>query len=248
MAVNRALKIASYNIHKGVSSFNARLVLNKQRDLLRKLAVDIVFLQEVRGEHKRHRSLTLRSQYEFLADSHWSEYAYGKNAIVSNSHHGNAILSKYPIVHWENEDISASKAEQRGLLHCEISIPGWHENLHCICVHFGLISLWRRKQFKALNHRINRMIPRKAPLIIAGDFNDWRLEARSAFTAQQYMQDVFEMVQGKQARTFPSLLPVFKLDRIYARGFRVQYCQVHRGVAAANLSDHLALSADLMRL
>jgi len=245
--VSNTLKIATFNIHKGVSSFNARLVLSRQRELLRNLSADIVFLQEVRGEHKRHRKLTLNSQYEFLADSEWSEYAYGKNAIVSNGHHGNAILSKYPIKYWENEDVSASKIEQRGLLHCEVEIPNWNENLHCICVHFGLLASWRRKQFRALNLRIDRLVPKGAPLIIAGDFNDWKLEARSILPAQQYLQEVFEVMQGKKARTFPSILPMFKLDRIYIRGFKVQHCQVHSGVAMSNISDHSALTASLVK-
>lgn len=245
--MNRTLRIATFNIHKGVSSFNTRLVLSKQRDLVRKLHADIVFLQEVRGEHERHSKLTLNSQYEFLADSIWPDYAYGKNAIVSRGHHGNAILSKYPIVRWENEDVSASVTEQRGLLHCEIAIPNWQQNLHCICVHFGLLSLWRRKQLKALNARIDQLVPPEAPLIIAGDFNDWRQEASSALSVQQHLHEVFKIAHGSYARSFPSLLPMFRLDRIYARGFDIQHCQVHSGVAVANLSDHAALSANLCR-
>lgn len=246
--MGNTLKIASFNIHKGVSSFNARLVLSKQRELLRKLSADIIFLQEVRGEHKRHRNLTLNSQYEFLADSKWPEFAYGKNAVVSGGHHGNAILSKYPIVNWENEDVSASTIEQRGLLHCEMEIPGWSENLHCICVHFGLFALWRRKQLSALNSRIDSLVPKNAPLIVAGDFNDWRLEARSILPPKHYLQEVFEEAHGKKARTFPSILPMFKLDRIYIRGFKVQHCQVHSGVDVANISDHSALTANLIKL
>lgn len=241
------LRIASFNIHKGVSSFNARLVVHKQRGLIRKLNADIVFLQEVRGAHARHSKLMLGSQYEFLADSIWPNYAYGKNAVVYGGHHGNAILSKYPIVNWENENVSANVAEQRGLLHCEIEIPGWHSNLHCICVHFGLLSLWRRKQLKALNARINSIVPKGAPLIIAGDFNDWKQEAASILSVQQHLQEVFKITHGAHARSFPSLLPMLKLDRIYARGFNIDHCQVHSGVAIANLSDHAALTADLIR-
>ncbi|HSR02935.1 MAG TPA: endonuclease/exonuclease/phosphatase family protein [Methylophilaceae bacterium] len=240
------LRIATFNIHKGVSSFNTRLVLHKQRELVRKLHADIVFLQEVRGEHRRHSKLTLNSQYEYLADSIWHNYAYGKNAVISEGHHGNAVLSKYPIVTWENVDVSASHVEQRGLLHCEIEISGWQQNLHCICVHFGLFSAWRRKQLKALNDRINQLVPSDAPLIIAGDFNDWRQEAGSILSEHQHLQEVFKITHGSHARSFPSLLPMFKLDRIYARGFNIQHCQVHSGSQVANLSDHAALSADLI--
>lgn len=246
--MNPVLRIATFNIHKGISSFNTRLVLHKQRDLIRKLHADIVFLQEVRGSHARHSKLTLGSQYEFLADSIWSDFAYGQNAVVSGGHHGNAILSKFPIIKWENEDISASRSEQRGLLHCEIEIPNWNQNLHCICVHLGLFALWRRQQLGALNTRISSLVPENAPLIIAGDFNDWQQKAGDILAEHQHLKEVFKTTHGAHAMSFPSIFPLFKLDRIYARGFEVQQCQVHGGAAFANVSDHTALSARLLRV
>lgn len=245
--MNRTLRIASFNIHKGMSSFNVRLVLHEQRELIRKLHADIVFLQEVRGVHARPHELTLGAQYEFLADNIWPDFAYGQNALRPSGHHGNAILSKFPIMHWDNEDISANISEQRGLLHCVIAIPGWDQHLHCICVHLGLFARWRRQQLAALNGRINSLVPEGAPLIVAGDFNDWRQKAGSIL-AQQHLREVFEVAHGRHARSFPSLLPIFKLDRIYARGFHIQHCEVHGSAAFANVSDHVALSASLVRL
>lgn len=245
---NNTLRIATFNIHKGFSSFNVRLVLPKQRELIRKLNADIVFLQEVSGEHARHSRLTLGSQYEFLADKVWADFAYGQNAVRSSGHHGNAILSKFPITRWENEDISASNIEQRGLLHCEISIPGWDQPLHCICVHLGLFAFWRSRQLGALNARINRLVPKNAPIIIAGDFNDWGQKAGGILAKQQHLREVFEVAHGRHARSFSALMPLFKLDRIYTRGFQVQHCEVHREIAFANASDHAPLSADLLRI
>lgn len=246
--MHNTLRIATFNIHKGVSSFNARLVLHDQRELIRKLHADIVFLQEVRGAHSRHHKLSAGGQYEFLADSIWPEYAYGKNAVRARSHHGNAILSKYPIIRWENEDISASAVEQRGLLHCEMAIPGWSQHLHCICVHLGLFAGWRRQQLTALNRRINSLVPRDAPLIIAGDFNDWRQKAGEILADQQHLREVFESTHGRHARSFPAIFPLFPLDRIYVRGFHVQHSQVHGGTSFAKVSDHAALSASLLKL
>lgn len=246
--MHNTLQIATFNIHKGVSSFNARLVLHKQRELIRILNADVVFLQEVRGAHARHRKLTLGGQHEFLADSIWPDFVYGQNVVTTSGHHGNAILSKFPIMHWANEDISASTSERRGLLHCEIAIPSWDQHLHCICVHLGLFARWRRQQLAALNSHINSLVPRNAPLIIAGDFNDWRQKAGGILAEQQHLKEVFEVAQGKHARSFPSLLPLLKLDRIYTRGFHVQHSQVHGGTLFAKVSDHAALSASLLRL
>jgi endonuclease/exonuclease/phosphatase family metal-dependent hydrolase len=52
---------------------------------------------------------------------------------------------------------------------------------------------------------------------------------------------------GRHSRTFPSVLPLFRLDRIYVRGFKVLATQVHRGAPWSHLSDHLAVSAELER-
>lgn len=250
--MQRTLRIATFNIHKGVTSFNARLVLHEQRELIRRLHADIVFLQEVRGEYAKHQKRFSRwpdeSQHEFLADSIWQDFAYGKNAVYPAGHHGNAVLSKYPITKWENVDISAHSTEQRGMLHCEISIPGWDQPLHCICVHLGLFARWRRRQLFALRSRIEAVVPSQAPLIIAGDFNDWRAKAGQMLAESLHLREVFEQMGGKPARSFPAVLPLFRLDRIYVRGFHVHQAQVHGGTAFARVSDHAALSAILTRL
>lgn len=250
--MQRTLRIATFNIHKGVTHFNARLALHEQRELIRRLQADIVFLQEVRGEYTKHQRRFSRwpqeSQHEFLADSIWQDSAYGKNAVYPAGHHGNAVLSKYPIVKWDNVDISAHSTEQRGMLHCEIAVPGWEQPLHCICVHLGLFARWRRRQLFALRSRIETLVPPQAPLIIAGDFNDWRIKAGQVLAEGLHLREVFEQVGGKPARSFPAMLPLFRLDRIYVRGFQVQGAQVHGGGAFTHVSDHAALSATLTRL
>jgi endonuclease/exonuclease/phosphatase family metal-dependent hydrolase len=172
------LHVATYNIHKGVSQFNRRMVLHELRDRLREVDADIVFLQEVIGRHERHanrfRDWPEGSQYEFLADSVWSEFAYGRNAVYDHGDHGNAILSRFPIVAAENLDVSSHPFESRGLLHCEVRVPATRITLHCVCVHFALYEHGRRQQLHALIERIVELVPDGAPLIVAGDFNDWR--------------------------------------------------------------------------
>lgn len=243
---NRTLRITTFNIHKGVGALNSRLVLHEQRELIRRLHSDIVFLQEVRGSHINHHHSGNGTQHEFLADSVWPEFAYGKNAVYPDGHHGNAILSKFPIIHWENEDVSAHATEQRGILHCEIAVPNWDQPLHCLCVHLGLFSRWRKRQLTAVRKRIETLIPKTAPLIIAGDFNDWRMKA-GPLLHDGHLKEVFEHSAGTPARSFPSMLPMLRLDRIYTRGFHVQQTQVHAGKTYAKVSDHAALSAALTR-
>jgi len=246
------LHIASYNIHKGLSFFNSRMVVHELRDRLKTLNADIVFLQEVQGEHagraSRFNGWPDIPQHEFLAGGAWTDMAYGKNAVYDHGHHGNAILSRFPIMRWENVDISAHIFENRGLLHCELDAPGMDQPLHAICLHLALNEQGRRKQLQQISGHIRDLVPDSAPMIMAGDFNDWRQRAPVYLAHELGLKEVFETVQGRPALSFPAALPLFALDRIYTRGFRVASARVLHGSSWRRLSDHAALSAHLLPL
>ena len=128
-----SLRVATLNIHKGLSQFNRRVVIHELRSSLRALDADIVFLQEVQGLNERHASRFAQwpstPQHEFLAEGQW-EHTYGRNAVYDHGHHGNAILSRFPIRTIGNRDISVHRYEHRGLLHCEIDVPGTDLPVH----------------------------------------------------------------------------------------------------------------------
>ncbi|HSQ81170.1 MAG TPA: endonuclease/exonuclease/phosphatase family protein [Casimicrobiaceae bacterium] len=107
----------------------------------------------------------------------------------------------------------------------------------------GALRARRQFQIRALVERIEATVPHSAPLIIAGDFNDWRSKGDRTLTDALHLTEVFEEVTGRPARTFPALLPVFRLDRIYARGLKVIDAKVHYVTAGARMSDHAALAA-----
>jgi len=96
---------------------------------------------------------------------------------------------------------------------------------------------------RALTERIRESVPADAPLIIAGDFNDWRRKADRTLQDDLGVVEVFEAARGRPARTFPAVMPMFRLDRIYARGLRVVSADVHYAYPLARLSDHAALAA-----
>ena len=62
------------------------------------------------------------------------------------------------------------------------------------------------------------------------------------------MTEVSVSHHGHALATFPSILPMLRLDRIYVRGFKVAAAQVHKGKPWSMLSDHLAVSAELSRV
>ncbi|MFO2464513.1 endonuclease/exonuclease/phosphatase family protein [Pseudomonas sp. 15FMM2] len=238
-------RVLTVNTHKGFTALNRRFILPELREAVRSVAADVVFLQEIHGTHehhpKRYSNWPSMPQYEFLADSIWPQFAYGRNAVYPHGDHGNALLSKFQIIQHDNLDVSQSGHESRGLLHCVLRLPGHTKDLHVICVHLGLREVHRRKQLKLLTERI-REIPEDAPLIVAGDFNDWRQQADLSHAG---LHEVFVQAHGKHARTFPARLPLLRLDRIYVRNVKAHQPQVLSVHPWSHLSDHAPLSVEI---
>ncbi len=240
------LKVLTINAHKGFNAFNRRFILHELRDAVRTTDADLVFLQEVLGNHDRHarryRNWPPMPQYEFLADSIWPQFAYGRNAVYPDGHHGNALLSKFPIIHHENLDVSVQGNEQRGLLHCVLDVPG-HREVHAVCVHLGLREAHRKKQIGLLSDLLDTLND-AAPTIVAGDFNDWRLRA-DAMLAERDLVEAFGWAYGAPARSFPARFPLLCLDRIYVRNATTQHPVVLSTRPWSHLSDHAPLAAEV---
>jgi endonuclease/exonuclease/phosphatase family metal-dependent hydrolase len=261
------IRVATYNIHKGVTGIRGRPRIHDVRLALHSIDADILFLQEVQDRNERllrHRSYPRSTQLDFLATSGYEHRAYGMNAVYPHGHHGNAILSRHPIGHFTNHDISDHMLEKRGLLHAVVKPPGSRgREVHLICVHLGLIKRSRVRQARFLIDFVQHEIPTKAPIIIAGDFNDWQRRVDTLLREELALDEVGVASEPKRfsllnflapwrdrarpsvARTFPSFAPWLTLDRIYVRGFRVLNTEVPRGLAWARRSDHMPLIAEL---
>jgi endonuclease/exonuclease/phosphatase family metal-dependent hydrolase len=242
------LGVLTANIHKGFDLLHRRFVLPQLREAIRGTGADLVFLQEVLGAHsghaRRHAAWPQAPHYEFLADSLWPQFAYGRNAIYPDGHHGNALLSMLPIASHENHDVSVAGHENRGLLHCRLHVPGGERCLHAICVHLGLREAHRRRQLDLLCAHLDAAVPADEPLIVAGDFNDWR-SAGHRRLLRCGLTEVFEASRGRLARSFPVHWPLLPLDRIYVRGLVIVEAGVHSAAPWSRLSDHAVLSARL---
>ncbi len=240
------VRILTLNMHKGFTVFNRRFILPELRDAVHALSTDIVFLQEVHGTHREHAEKFTNwpkvSQYEFLADSMWPEYSYGRNAVYPHGDHGNALLSKYPITRYQNLDVSIGKIEQRGLLHSVLKLPD-NKELHAICVHLGLRENHRKQQLNLLC-KLVESFPEKDPVIIAGDFNDWRVRANKILERVGF-HEAFLTAFGKSAKSFPARWPLLSLDRIYIRNATSQNPQVLHDLPWSHLSDHAPLSVEV---
>ena len=265
------LRVATYNIHKGVTGIRRVPRIHDVRLALRSIDADIVFLQEVQDRNellKHHATYPKTTQLDFLATSGYEHQVYGKNAVYAHGHHGNAILSRHAIRHSTNHDISDHALEKRGMLHAVARFTGEvisrAQDVHLICVHFGLIKRSRLRQAALLSEFVEQEIPKKAPLIIAGDFNDWQRRVDDVLRARLVLDEVaVAQPRGRRtvldrllpwldspssqplARTFPSFAPLLTLDRIYVRGFNVVGMDVPKGLTWARRSDHAPLIAEL---
>lgn len=243
-----AFTLLTLNIHQGFSALNRRFILAELREAVREVSADVVCLQEVLGAHeplsRRHGDWPSTPHYEFIADTLWPEFAYGRNAVYPHGHHGNAVLSKFPIARYLNHDVSIPDTEQRGMLWCVLDVPGRNQQIHTVCVHLGLRESHRQRQLQALCQLIEEEIPAGAPLLVAGDFNDWRQRA-DRILASCNLREAFVATTGRAARTFPARWPLLALDRVYSRNVQVEGVRSLSGRPWSHLSDHTPLLVDV---
>jgi endonuclease/exonuclease/phosphatase family metal-dependent hydrolase len=236
------LRVATYNIHKGVQGIGPtrRLEIHNLALAVEMLDADIICLQEVRAANRREAEYFTRwpelPQADFLAPEGY-EAVYHTNAITRDGEHGNALLSRWPIISSRQQDMSDHRFEQRGLLHVQLQALG--TVMHVIVVHFGLIPASRFRQAIQLRRYIRREVPRDAPLLVAGDFNDWGSRVRSLLR-----RDALQTVEGPRTLTYPSRFPVAQLDQIFARGLQPISLATPRGRVWHRMSDHLPLIAE----
>ncbi|MBF0804988.1 MULTISPECIES: endonuclease/exonuclease/phosphatase family protein [unclassified Neisseria] len=242
--------VTSYNMHKGMSALNRKVQVGSMAEALQSLHSDILFLQEVQGEHRGRRAklpdFPHLPHYDIISERLSFHSSYGKTAAFPERHHGNAILSHMPINTRHNLNISVNKLEQRGVLHCEIWPENWNVPLVCLCAHLNLREPDRLKQYRAIFDYITRQVDPQSPLIIAGDFNDWRYKSTILLGNALNLQEVFVDENGKRPKTFPSRLPVLSLDRIYTRNLEVVGAKIHCSRQWQRLSDHLPLSVKVL--
>ncbi|MBL0420996.1 endonuclease/exonuclease/phosphatase family protein [Ramlibacter sp. AW1] len=240
--MTEVLRVATYNIHKGVQGIGParRLEIHNLGHAIEQLDADVVCLQEVRRLHRAHARYFKRwpelPQAEFLCPEGY-QAVYQTNAVTRHGEHGNALLSRWPVVSHGHEDMSDHRFEQRGLLHVCLQIAD--RPVHVVVVHLGLIAASRVRQVDQLSQFIEREVPRGEPLLVAGDFNDWGAKLRQPMKALG-LRDC----DWQRALTYPSRLPLTQLDYVYARGLKPLNLMIPRGRIWWRMSDHLPLVAE----
>jgi endonuclease/exonuclease/phosphatase family metal-dependent hydrolase len=236
------LRVATYNIHKGVQGLGPvrRLEIHNLAHGVAQFDADLICLQEVRSHHRklaqRFSRWPAQGQADYLVPEGY-EAVYRTNAFTRHGEHGNALLTRWPVQEVGHEDVSDHRFEQRGLLHVKVAVHG--SPVHVLVVHLGLLAGGRERQVQRLGAYLERRVPADDRLVVAGDFNDWGGRLQRPMAALN-----LRTFEGMRLATFPSRLPVLHLDRIYVRGLEPVSAHVPHGKAWARMSDHLPLIAE----
>ena len=229
-------RIVTYNIHR-CRGLDGRTRPDRIAAVLRSIGADIIALQEVvgSGAHGGGHAETIGA-------------ALGMGWVLATARQlrghafGNAVLSRFPIMHHVEHDLSWKTCEPRRLQRVEVAIDG--RTLHMYNVHLGTAILERRHQARRLaNIVLDRHVT--GPKLVLGDFNEWtRGLATTLLTEKLHSIDLRNYLRRR--RTYPGLFPLLNLDHIYYTGHvEVIGIELPRTRLSLVASDHLPLVADI---
>jgi endonuclease/exonuclease/phosphatase family metal-dependent hydrolase len=226
------IKVASYNIHKGIGTDRKR---NPARilNVLGEIDADIVCLQEADLRFGTRASVLPR----FLIEHH-SDYIPVPLDVQHDSMgwHGNAILVKQGIAIESHDIIHIPCLEPRGVVTATLTVGG--VSLSVFGMHLDLSGLWRARQARVIA-ALAAAARSERPTVLMGDLNEWRT---AAGCFREFGRHFALLDPGP---SFPSQRPLGRLDRImHCNRLTVTDCGVHRSVLASAASDHLPVWAE----
>jgi endonuclease/exonuclease/phosphatase family metal-dependent hydrolase len=226
------LNVASYNIHKAVGA-DGRRDPARIAAVIAEIGADILALQEADQRFGKRAGLldleALRRDIGLIAVPTES---------IGDTHgfHGNLLLVRNALVEVVHH-LHLPGFEPRGALMTDLQIAG--QPLRVISAHLGLLPRSRTRQIRELMAKLKTLDDR--PALLMGDFNEWRLDARSSLGS---LSDHFTGPPSVQS--FPSRYPLFALDRMMAcsQG-ELTDLVTHDTPLSRIASDHLPIKARL---
>jgi endonuclease/exonuclease/phosphatase family metal-dependent hydrolase len=230
------LRVATYNIHR-CRGLDGRTRPQRIAAVLRTIDADVVALQEVVGAGPRGGG-----HAEELGAMLGMGWVMAPARELRGHQFGNAVLSRFPIMHHFEHDLSWKTCEPRRMQRVDIAVHG--STLHLYNVHLGTAILERRHQAQRLASMVSdRHVA--GPKLVVGDFNEWmRGLATKMLSERLNTVDLRNHLQRR--RTYPGLFPILHLDHIYYAG-RVEIVGIELPRTRLSLvaSDHLPLVADV---
>jgi len=232
----RTIRVATYNIHRS-RGMDGRTNPARVAEVIRAIDADVIALQEVigAGPHTQGHAEEIGA----LVGMGW---------VMAPTRHlrgclfGNVVLSRHPITHHAQYDLSWKTCEPRCSQRVDIAFG--QDTLHLYNVHLGTAFLERRHQAGRLTAILHdRRVG--VPKIVLGDFNEW-MKGLATSVLNERLQSIDLRKHLKRRRTYPGVFPVLHLDHIYYEGkVEVDKVELPRTRLALMASDHLPLVADL---
>lgn len=224
--VDRAVRIATYNIHRCVGA-DGRYDADRVAAVVRELDADAIGLQEVDARYHLQNDL---DQIEYLQAATGMTAVAGATLVNHRGYYGNALLTRHRVLAVRHFDLSFATREKRAALDVEIDVEG--TPVRVVVTHFGLRGTERRDQVQAILRLLE--LGRPAPLAIVGDFNEWSFINRTVRVLDA------RLGASVAVRSFPSRWPLFALDRLWVqpRG-ALEAVWAHLSPDALLASDHL---------
>jgi endonuclease/exonuclease/phosphatase family metal-dependent hydrolase len=227
------IKVASYNIHKGIG-------LDRRRDpmrileVLREIDADVVALQE--ADRRFGAKACVIPVHTLEEHSPWKAIPFGVNA-GSMGWHGNVLLVRKDAVVMDSEAIHLPALEPRGAVMADVRANG--VPIRIVGMHLDLSGLWRRRQAHAITTHVDACAMRH-PTVMMGDLNEW---SAGSGCLRDFGKDYDFATTGP---SFHVRRPVARLDRIMvSRDFKVLDAGAHQSAASRKASDHLPIWAVL---
>ena len=234
MGKSGAIRFLSYNIH-GCVGWDRRETPELTLEVIRRTGADVVALQEVYDNDDA--ALSFLRGLETLPHE---ALVYGSTLRRHPGSYGNVLVSRFPLSDVRQVDLSVRGREPRGAIRAVLRTAGGPVTL--VAAHLGLSRAERATQFRTLAGLWgdNGTAGGAAGEVLMGDFNEWAPWSRR----MRDLRRCFDVCS--RARTFPSVLPLFALDRICVRGPGVTArFDGPRVPGAGRASDHLPLVADV---
>ena len=237
---SKNMRVMSYNIHHG-RGMDGEVDLDRVAKLINDWSPDLVALQEV-------DNVTSRSNYMNETDTLSSKTkmfsVFGKNINVFSGEYGNAILSKYPIIHWENRKLPrVGSSEQRGALAAWVQLKDKDKLTVFLSTHLDhrIKDSERLKSIEKIKFWIDRG-DFGDDIIIAGDLND--TPSSNAILIMNTFCDGSN--QSSKYKTFPSQNPKRQLDYIYTCTKGKYIIDSYHVIDVPVISDHLPIICDII--
>jgi endonuclease/exonuclease/phosphatase family metal-dependent hydrolase len=231
------LRVATYNIHR-CRGMDRRVIPSRIAEVLRDIDADVVAMQEVIGSGPSGQD-----QAEAIGAALGMGWVMASVRHLRRHHFGNVIMSRFPIVHHSQYDLSWRTCEARACQRADLDLGGGRR-LHIYNVHLGTAVLERRYQATRLASYVHdRRVD--GPKVILGDFNEW-MRGLATRTLSSLFESVDLRAHLRRRRTYPGIFPVLHLDHIYYEGLvEVRSVELPRNRKALMASDHLPLVANL---